>query len=67
VQLHSTSKTAFRGGGIGLGLSVIKGIIDAHNGEIRCQSEGYDPQGLPGAEFIIILPLVTEQPVLVKR
>ncbi|MEP7293109.1 MAG: hybrid sensor histidine kinase/response regulator [Chloroflexota bacterium] len=67
VHLHSTSKTAFRGGGIGLGLAVCKGIIQAHGGEISCASEGYDPQGLPGSEFTVVLPLVTEQQVMVKR
>ncbi len=67
VQLHSTRKTAFRGGGIGLGLAVCKGIVQAHGGEIFCQSEGYDPQGLPGCEFTLVLPLVTEQQVTVKR
>ena len=67
VQLHSTSKTAFRGGGIGLGLAVCKGIIEAHGGEIVCYSEGYDPQGLPGCEFTILLPLVTEHQIKVKR
>lgn len=61
VQLHSTSKTAFRGGGIGLGLAVCKGIIEAHDGEIACRSAGYDPQRLPGAEFTIMLPLTTER------
>ena len=61
VQLHSTSKTAFRGGGIGLGLAVCKGIIEAHGGEITCHSDGYDPQKLPGSEFIVVLPLFTER------
>src|SRR5262249_20444659 len=28
TQLHSTSKTAFRGGGLGLGLAICRGIIE---------------------------------------
>jgi signal transduction histidine kinase len=67
VQLHSTSKTAFRGGGIGLGLAVCKGIIQAHGGEITCFSEGYDPQRLPGSEFTVVMPLITEHQITVKR
>lgn len=67
VQLHSTSKTAFRGGGIGLGLAVCKGIIEAHGGTINCHSDGYDPQKLPGCEFVVMLPLNTERQTSVKR
>lgn len=67
VQLHSTSKTAFRGGGIGLGLAVCKGIVEAHGGAIDCRSDGYDPHKLPGSEFVIVLPLNTERPTSVKR
>ncbi len=67
VQLHSTSKTAFRGGGIGLGLAVCKGIVAAHGGTITCQSEGYDPHKFPGSEFVIVLPLVTERQASVPR
>ncbi len=67
VQLHSTSKTAFRGGGIGLGLAVCKGIIEAHGGMIICQSAGYDPYKLPGSEFIVILPLITERQASTQR
>lgn len=57
-KLHSTSKTAFRGGGIGLGLAVAKGIIEAHGGRISVDSPGFDLQTFPGSEFTVVLPLV---------
>lgn len=57
TQLHSTSKTAFRGGGLGLGLAICKGIIEAHGGRIWVESEGRDEVKLPGSTFYIDLPL----------
>jgi signal transduction histidine kinase len=56
VTLHSTSKTRFMGGGAGLGLTIAKGIIAAHNGRIWVESEGYDKGKLPGSKFFIVLP-----------
>jgi signal transduction histidine kinase len=56
VALHSTSKTQFMGGGAGLGLTIAKGIIESHNGRIWVESDGYDPDNLPGSKFFILLP-----------
>ncbi len=56
VMLHSTSKTQFMGGGIGLGLTIAKGVIQSHGGQIWVESDGYDPDNPPGSKFFILLP-----------
>ena len=56
VSLHSTGKTQFMGGGAGLGLTIAKGIIEAHEGRVWVESEGYNKEKLPGSKFFIILP-----------
>lgn len=57
VMLHSTSKTEFKGSGIGLGLAIAKGVIELHSGKIWVESPGYDPQSNPGSKFFIRLPV----------
>jgi len=54
---HRTSKTAFKGGGLGLGLAVAGGIIDAHGGKIWAESPGHDEITCPGSTFHILLPI----------
>lgn len=67
VSLHTTSKTAFNGGGIGLGLPICRGIISAHGGRIRVESPGRDREKCPGSEFVVILPLITKAQSVPKR
>lgn len=57
VQLHSTSKTSFKGGGLGLGLAIAKGVVDAHEGAIWVESDGRDEWTCPGSRFHLLLPL----------
>ncbi len=57
VDLHSSGKTKFKGGGPGLGLTIVRGIIQAHGGKVWIDSPGYDEEKMPGSSFHIFLPL----------
>ncbi|HNT74999.1 MAG TPA: response regulator [Anaerolineae bacterium] len=57
VAFHSSGKTKFKGGGAGLGLSIARGIVEAHGGRIWVESEGHDEQRCPGSKFHVVLPV----------
>lgn len=57
VMLHSSGVTKFKGGGPGLGLSIVKGAIAAHGGDVWVESPGYDEENFPGSRFYVHLPL----------
>lgn len=50
---HKTSDNEFMGGGLGIGLSLVKEIVTAHNGNIEVDSEVGK-----GSKFVITLPLI---------
>jgi len=60
VELHSSGRTKFKGGGPGLGLAIAAGIVKAHKGRIWVESPGYDEEKLPGSTFIIQIPVAKE-------
>jgi signal transduction histidine kinase len=62
LMKHSTGKTKFKGAGPGLGLSLVKGIVDAHSGRIWVESPGHDEEACPGSSFHVVLPLRPPEP-----
>jgi len=57
VELHSSGRTKFKGGGPGLGLAIAAGIVKAHQGKIWVESLGHDEEKLPGSTFFIQIPV----------
>jgi len=57
VDLHSSHKTMFKGGGPGLGLAIARGVVRAHGGRIWVESPGHDEAVLPGSTFYLQLPV----------
>jgi len=57
VNLHSSGKTKFKGGGPGLGLAIARGIMNAHHGCIWLESPGHNEQTYPGSTIYVRLPL----------
>ncbi|HEV2905124.1 MAG TPA: PAS domain S-box protein, partial [Pyrinomonadaceae bacterium] len=51
-QADSTTSRSF--GGLGLGLSIVKSVVEMHGGSVRAESEGKGR----GATFIVMLPIM---------
>jgi len=53
VALHSSSKTAFKGGGPGVGLAIVHGVARAHGGRVWVESSGHDETNFTGSTFYL--------------
>ncbi len=58
-RYHTSSKEAFMGGGLGLGLPSARSIAAAHGGDIKVISDRHH-----GSEFLVYLPLAEHEPRL---
>jgi signal transduction histidine kinase len=56
-SLHSTGTYKFMGAGPGLGLTIARGVIEGHHGEIWAESPGHNMETCPGSTFYIALPV----------
>ncbi len=56
---QADASTTRRHGGLGLGLSIVKSLVDMHRGEVRVRSAGE----AQGATFTVRLPLVATQTI----
>ena len=57
VDLHSSGKTAYKGGGPGLGLALVRGVARSHSGRVWVESQGHDEVNFPGSTFYLQLPV----------
>lgn len=56
-SLHSTGTYKFMGAGPGLGLTIARGVIEGHHGEIWAESSAHNMDTCPGSTFYIALPV----------
>ena len=55
---HFSSHTRFGGRGVGLGLALVKGMVESHGGMVWLESAG---TRVGGSAFHVLLPLLTSE------
>ena len=58
-EMFSQGERTTEGGGLGIGLTLVKNLVDLHGGSIQAHSEGINR----GSVFIVRLPLMTQAPL----
>lgn len=62
VDIHSSGRTSYKGGGPGLGLAIVKGVARAHGGRTWAESAGHDEVNFTGSTFYLQLPVTPPKP-----
>ncbi len=60
IDGHSSSRSRFGGKGVGLGLTLVKGMVEAHGGMVWVESAGTDRPDA-GSAFHVLLPLAAPE------
>ena len=58
-EMFSQEERTTEGGGLGIGLTLVKNLVDLHGGSVQAHSEGINR----GSVFIVRLPLMTQAPL----
>jgi PAS domain S-box-containing protein len=60
---QADASTTRRHGGLGIGLSIVASLVDAHGGNVRAESDGH----AHGATFTVTIPLIERPAIALPR